>query len=651
MDRKRPIGIDALLAKRRLEEAKSAKPVFLTKAQREALRNGSSIAAATIDTASENHKNSSSNASDNQTQKRVRESDHLTEDERRAIKQRYMGNNVSIYDPDTTDGVSNKSRERAKEKDIKKRLVFEWDAEEDTSQQAQQPLYQPTRVMFGRGKLAGMDDDLALPRSKRSKWDSLNWKEKPLEHMSERDWRIFREDFNITTKGKNIPKPIRYWKEAPIARRIKEVLDRVGYRDPTPIQRQAIPIGLQNRDMIGIAETGSGKTAAFLIPMLEFILKLPRMDSKRAHDGPYAIVLVPTRELAQQIEKETLKFAKPLGLQCISIVGGHSVEEQGLRLQNGIEIVIATPGRLRDIIERRLLVLNQCTYIVMDEADRMVEMGFEEDVNYILGSLPVTSRKPDSDEAMDSSKMFDRRGVPQYRQTTMFSATMPPIVERIAKQYLSRPAIVTIGRVGQAVDKIKQLAEFVPNDRKMDRLLSILTERTYQPPIIVFVNMKTEAEVLGRQLEHEKWRVAILHGGKSQDQREMALNSLRRGDKHILVATDVASRGLDVPDVSLVVNYDMAKSIEDYTHRIGRTGRAGKSGTALSFLTDTDAPVLFDLKKMLQKSGNAVPRELATHEAAQFRPGQLGGAGDDLEQAEEEFVPEGSTDITQQSWY
>ena len=379
--------------------------------------------------------------------------------------------------------------------------------------------------------------------------------------MTERDWRIFREDFNITTKGGNMPKPIREWDEAEsIPAAIRRIIFDIGYTEPTPIQRQAIPIGLMNRDIIGIAETGSGKTAAFLIPMLAFIIKMPRLNEQTAADGPYAIILAPTRELAQQIENEAVKFARPLGYRCVSVVGGHSVEAQAFNLRNGCEIVIATPGRLRDCLDRRILVLNQCTYLVMDEADRMIDMGFEEDVNYILDALPVSNFKPDTDDAEDVSRMVVD-GLPKYRQTTMFSATMPPPVERIAKNFLRRPAVVTIGTAGKAVDSVEQKVEIIPEEKKINRLLATLNEG-YEAPIIVFVNQKKSADSVAKALENAGYRAVTLHGGKAQEAREVALTQLRNGSKDVLVATDVAGRGIDVPNVSLVVNVDMAKSIE-----------------------------------------------------------------------------------------
>jgi ATP-dependent RNA helicase DDX23/PRP28 len=272
--------------------------------------------------------------------------------------------------------------------------------------------------------------DRQREKEQRSKYDDRHWAQKSLEEMKDRDWRIFKEDYNIATKGGDIPHPIRNWEESTLPQFILDLIDQIGYKEPTPIQRQAIPIGLQNRDIIGIAETGSGKTASFVIPMLVYISQLPKLDESNYADGPYAVILAPTRELAQQIEQETLKFAKPLGYNCVSIIGGHAIEEQGFNMRNGAQIIIATPGRLKDCLDRRILVLNQCTYVVMDEADRMIDMGFEADVNFILDALPVSNIKPENE-----SNNYDIGTGKIYRQTVMFSATMPPLVERLAKKY------------------------------------------------------------------------------------------------------------------------------------------------------------------------------------------------------------------------
>jgi ATP-dependent RNA helicase DDX23/PRP28 len=561
------------------------------------------------------------------------------------IRQRYMGaqQNQSTFS-------AKKKRKRTTEK----KFNFEWNEEEDTSFDYN-PIYQQRAeaTFFGRGKLGGFTEEATEhssqkfieamierdPESGRQRADQMlqmerhkreegsraqldkHWSEKKLEHMRERDWRIFKEDFNIATKGGAIPNPMRNWAESGLPDKILRLVEQIGYTEPSAVQRAAIPIALQCRDLIGVAVTGSGKTASFVLPLLVYISQLPPLGPMNRADGPYAIVLAPTRELAQQIEVETRKFAGPLGYRTAVIVGGHSIEEQAFQMRDGVEIVIATPGRLVDCIERRMLVLSQCTYVIMDEADRMIDMGFEEPVNKILDALPVNNEKPDNDLAEDPNAM--KRGM--YRQTMMYTATMPTAVNRIAQKYLRRPATVTIGNAGEAVETVEQRVEFVQGEEKRKkRLQEILNSREFQPPILVFVNIKRNCDAIARDIKQMGFSAVTLHGSKTQDQREAALASLKERRTDVLVATDLAGRGIDINDVSLVVNFNMATNIESYTHRIGRTGRAGKSGVAITFWGNEDADVLYDLKQMLTKSQiSKVPEDLRKHEAAQ----QKGGRG------------------------
>jgi ATP-dependent RNA helicase DDX23/PRP28 len=600
-------------------------------------------------------------ASDSRSQKRPADEDKSQKVQADLIKNRYMGaeQNVSTF-----------SASKKRRKTTDKKFNFEWSVEEDTSPDYN-PIYNSRAEVnfFGRGRLAGFDEQAADDAAKKyaaalQERDGIggaarareimemerkrkeeggrtaidkHWSEKKLEHMRERDWRIFKEDFNIATKGGAIPNPMRNWDESNLPKRLRDIIDEVGYTEPSAIQRAAIPIALQNRDLIGVAVTGSGKTAAFLLPLLVYISELPRLDENewRRHDGPYSIILAPTRELAQQIEIEARKFAGPLGFTVVSIVGGHSLEEQAYNLRNGAEIIIATPGRLVDCIERRIIVLSQCCYVIMDEADRMIDLGFEEPVNKILDALPVGNEKPDDETAEDARIMSQHiGGKDRYRQTMMYTATMPSAVERIARKYLRRPAIVTIGNIGEAVDTVEQRVEFVSGeDKRKKRLNEILASREFKPPIIVFVNIKRNCDAVARDIKHMGFSSVTLHGSKTQEQREAALASVRNGSTDVLVATDLAGRGIDVPDVSLVVNFNMATNIESYTHRVGRTGRAGKSGVAITFLGNEDVDVMYDLKQMLSKSQiSRVPEELRKHEAAQRkseRHGRGGGGGGD----------------------
>lgn len=560
------------------------------------------------------------------------------------IKTRYMGADTQ---------VSSFSAKKKRKRTTEKKFNFEWNTEEDTSPDYN-PLYNSRAEtnFFGRGKLGGFTDDmteeqvrkyaatlaerdpeagaqraaqlLEMERRRREEGGrngiDIHWSAKPLERMRERDWRIFKEDFNIATKGGNIPNPMRSWKESNLPTRLLDIVDQAGYTEPSAVQRAAIPVALQSRDLIGVAVTGSGKTAAFLLPLLVYISELPELNEFTKNDGPYAIILAPTRELAQQIEIEAKKFATPLGFKCVSLVGGHSIEEQSYNMRDGAEIIIATPGRLVDCIERRVLVLSQCCYIIMDEADRMIDLGFEEPVNKILDALPASNEKPDTDDAENPLAMARHLGgKDRYRQTMMYTATMPSAVERIARKYLRRPAIVTIGNVGEAVETVEQRVEFVQGeDKRKKRLAELLHSQEFKPPIIVFVNIKRNCDAIARDIQRMGFSAVTLHGSKTQDQREAALASLRNGQTEVLVATDLAGRGIDVPDVSLVVNFNMATNIESYTHRIGRTGRAGKQGVAITFLGGEDSDVMYDLKQMISKSSlSRVPEELRKHEAAQ----------------------------------
>ncbi|KAH3661829.1 hypothetical protein OGAPHI_006007 [Ogataea philodendri] len=431
------------------------------------------------------------------------------------------------------------------------------------------------------------------------------WFEKPLSKMTDRDWRIMREDYNISTRGGKLAHPLRSWDESSISPLIIEQLAKLQYTEPTPIQRAAIPNGLSGRDLVGIAETGSGKTLAFLVPCLNYVLQLPRLDR---FQGPYVLIMVPTRELALQIEKEFLKF-KSLGFDVVSLIGGHSYEEHAEKLERGVEVVIATPGRLVDCLEQQLVGLEQCFFLVMDEADRMIDMGFERDLNKILDQLPDGAQNP----------YFSGKGDPK-RTTMMFTATMPAQIQKISAQYLKNPGIVMVGEVGGAVDSVRQDAIQVDNtdDARLNMLQRILSRREYYPPIIVFVNYKKTCETVAEYLHQLGFNAVTMHGSKTQEQREAAIREVKDGVSDVLVATDVAGRGIDIPDVSLVVNFHMAKSIEDYTHRIGRTGRAGKEGTAITFWSADDEDVLYNLKQIIMKSpASRCPEDLRRHPAAQ----------------------------------
>lgn len=486
-----------------------------------------------------------------------------------------------------------------------KKFSFDWDSKDDTISSDDLSSMVPVDA-YSRSGTAGKKDRFSLTSS-----SNRHWSEKSLDEMTSRDWRIFKEDFEIIIKGSsNDVLPMRYWTESKIPAELTDVIKQLNFTEPTPIQRASIPVSLANRDLIGIAETGSGKTLAYLIPMLTKILKLPKLDEYNKIDGPYGLVLVPTRELAQQIEVECNKFLSKLRQQfnVISIVGGKVIEKTIIALQNNpIGIIIATPGRLIDCLENHYLVLNQIEFLVLDECDKMIEMNFGDQVKKITEFMPINGGS-------------GARGGSKKRQNMMFTATMTSDVENLSKSYVENPVIINIGNnvssnEMQINDRIEQKFEFFSgsnNDenKKMSKLVSILSKHNYSPPIIIFINYKETGEILNKKLTDFGFKVAFLHGSKSQDQRELSIKQLKEGKVDILIGTNVASRGIDINNVSLVINYQMPKKIDDYIHRIGRTGRAGNYGTAITFLNQESDEFLFnDLKKLLVKSGNKVPAE------------------------------------------
>ncbi|CEO97006.1 RNA helicase [Plasmodiophora brassicae] len=637
-----PISLDEIARKKREQEEADAKPVFVSKQERQRLAAEAALARLSA-------KRQAEAEARQQTNGRVPDravsasappplpsattlsaaeiaAEEARSKEMALIKSSYLGK-------------KEKKKKRRATGASRSKFMFEWDTGEDTSADLN-PLYNrrhDVALGFGRGYIAGIDREQQRSQSHRlyeqidekrrefldkvkdaekvaarNEKDRLkaekrvaasrHWSDKTLEEMDARDWRIFNEDFNIAVRGTNLPHPLRSWDEAGFPAAIATALADVGYTQPTPIQRAAIPIGLIGRDLMGIAETGSGKTCAFILPMLQYILKRPKYDADRAQDGPYAVILAPTRELAQQIDDECRKFTTRLRLQTICIVGGASIQDQSEAIRRGAEILIGTPGRLNDHLRKRYLVLNQCNYIVLDEADRMIDMGFEDQVNAIMDAMPSSNLRPEDETLAVQDQV--------YRQTFMFSATMPAEVERMAKTYLRSPAYIAIGdRQGKAAATIEQHVEVVTDQAKKGRLMKLLEQS--DPPIIVFMNQRTACDAMAKTLSQAGYRVTVMHGGKVQDQREASLDGFKSGRYDVLVATDVAGRGIDVEGVTHVINYDAPKNTEIYLHRVGRTGRAGKQGRATTFLTSSDADLFPGLRKILVDSGARVPHELA----------------------------------------
>ena len=536
-----------------------------------------------------------------QKQKKEKESKEKERREKARLKIRQrlnkLKNNTNSYNSPNADNTnsngntnsgskikSNENNDTRKINNSKKRKKYklEWDDAEDTS--STDPYYDDivdAKIMFGRGKFAG---ELGAAEMKAA----VHWSHKKLQEMLPRDWRALKEEYEIYTHGKNVSNPLRGWADISLPDALMKGINMARYEVPTPIQRQCIPLGLDGNDMMGIAATGSGKTAAFLIPLINSILSQPDDVLNRCvEDGPLALILAPTRELVQQINVECQKLAKFTKISSMSIVGGQSVDQQAHRIREGIHMIVATPGRLVDLIESSYLVLQQCYYLVLDEADRMIDMGFESAVIQILDSMVAPGKKT----------------------THMFSATMPPEIERLAKKYLNEPVKVRVGDSSQMNVRIKQELVIVSNQVAKSKQLNNLLRRT-DGPIMVFVNTKTNSEKVLTQILKLGYLAVLLHGGKEQSQREKALSEFRNGHAKILVATDVAGRGIDIPDVKHVINFDMPSEIERYTHRIGRTGRAGKDGLATTILCKgIDDKHVIELKNSFKKTNNMWKKE------------------------------------------
>ena len=393
------------------------------------------------------------------------------------------------------------------------------------------------------------------------------------------------------------------------------------YERPTPIQAQAMPVALSNRDILGCAQTGSGKTAAYSIPMIQHCIHLreaAKRSGARLERGPAGLVLAPTRELAQQIEQECRAFTRSstgLVRSCI-VVGGANMGEQRGELRSGVDIVVATPGRFVDHLQQGNTNLWRVSFVVLDEADRMLDMGFEPQIRDVMGALKERPVPQDNKVAVQLGKSY---------QTLLFSATMPPEIEELANVYLTDPVQVKVGAVSTPTANVSQTLQKVPQEEKPPELLqALMTEyvQLYQnsggagtgrfenaPLTIIFVERKARCDDIVDFLNEEfearqaqmgfELRAVALHGGRAQHEREQALNDFTNKRVPILVATDVASRGLDVSGVALVVNFDLPQSFEDYVHRIGRTGRAGTIGKAVSFYTDRDSFVVVQVKRAL----------------------------------------------------
>jgi ATP-dependent RNA helicase DeaD len=351
--------------------------------------------------------------------------------------------------------------------------------------------------------------------------------------------------------------------------KLVESLTALGYEEPTPIQREAIPLLLQGRDLVGMAATGTGKTAAFALPLLQ------RLTTTGAKAKPAALILVPTRELAMQVAEAVHKYGRPLGTRVLPVYGGAAFGQQARSIERGVDVVVATPGRALDHLRRGTLKLSGVSIAVLDEADEMLDMGFAEDIEALLGETP------------------------KERQTMLFSATMPPRIEAIAKKHLSNPATIRVAQekvaAGQ-MPKVRQVAYLVPRAYKLAALARVLDVEA-PTAAIVFCRTRTEVDELTETLSARGYRPEALHGGLTQDQRDRVMRLFRSATADLLVATDVAARGLDVEHLTHVVNYHIPAETEAYVHRIGRVGRAGREGVAITLAEPREHRLLKNIER------------------------------------------------------
>jgi Superfamily II DNA and RNA helicases len=357
-----------------------------------------------------------------------------------------------------------------------------------------------------------------------------------------------------------------------LAKQLVATLSSLGYENPTPIQAEAIPHLLQGRDLIGLAQTGTGKTAAFGLPLIEMLSKDPKRPDNRT---TRTLILAPTRELVNQIAVNLKSYVRGMPLKVNCVVGGASINKQQQMLEKGTDILVATPGRLLDLIARKAIGLTTVRYLVLDEADQMLDLGFIHDLRKI-------------------SKM-----VPKKRQTLLFSATMPKAIAELAGDYLTDPIRVSVTPPGKAADKVEQYVHFVAGKNDKTELLKETLTANPDGRAIVFMRTKHTAEKLMKHLDHIGYSVASIHGNKSQGQRERALKGFRDGEIQTLIATDVAARGIDIPGVTHVFNYDLPEVPDAYVHRIGRTARAGRDGIAIAFCTPDETGLLRDIEKLM----------------------------------------------------
>jgi len=427
----------------------------------------------------------------------------------------------------------------------------------------------------------------------------VDWKQKPMEPLKkdiysespivsgrpQSEIASWLQQNEVTLAGENIPRAVFEFNEAGYPQQITDCLYK-NYERPTIIQSISWPVALSGRDMISIAKTGSGKTLGFLLPAIMHTLNKSR---RQPGEGPSVLVMLPTRELAQQVQEVAQEYCTAMGLGYTCLYGGAPKFSQQNDLRRGIDVCVATPGRLLDFLEAGVTTMSRCSFLVLDEADRMLDMGFEPQIRKIVSQI-----RPD-------------------RQTLMFSATWPKEVRNLANDFQSNPVFLNVGSMEIAANhNIEQIIEVMDEYRKQNRLFQLLDGLVKDPDakVLIFVETKRKADDLTRGMRMDGWPALCIHGDKAQHERNWVLSEFKAGRIPILLATDVAARGLDVDGIKVVINYDYPKNSEDYVHRIGRTGRRDNKGIAYSFFTQENSPKARDLIKVLEEAHQVVPPEL-----------------------------------------
>lgn len=387
---------------------------------------------------------------------------------------------------------------------------------------------------------------------------------------------------NLTdpSQPKNATSPVANFSDFALDPAILKAVAEQGYTQATPIQAKAIPIVLEGRDVMGAAQTGTGKTAAFTLPIIQKLLPHANTSTSPARHPIRALILTPTRELSDQVAENASLYAKFTNLRTAVVFGGLDIKPQTAILRSGVEILIATPGRLLDHITSKTADLSQVQILVLDEADRMLDMGFLPDLQRIINLIP------------------------SQRQTLLFSATFSPEIKKLAQTYLRNPVTIEVSRQNAAADTVNQMVYLVPNENKRAAIISILQNRMktgLSQQCIIFTNSRMGCARLANALERDGIKAAAIHGDKSQTERMATLEGFKNGTIDALVATDVAARGLDIPDMPCVINHELPFNAEDFIHRIGRTGRAGSKGDAIALVDESEKRLLDDIEKLMKR--------------------------------------------------